>query len=74
MTKFRTLIRVKKVFADRVEIVIPGWDSQVVVQIFNKRIPKDILEVMHPGKRLHAKVNRGAVFAYDLDFSDWEPE
>lgn len=71
---WRTLIRVILIEDDGVWITLPSWNPRAALMIKNEEIPKEIVEIMLPGKRLHARCNTGNEYIYNLVFSDWEKE
>lgn len=71
---WRTLIRVMTVngYKDEVGVVIPGWNSNLTVQIPMHRIPLELRKQLTKDFRCFAKVNIGAEDWKDLKFEDWE--
>jgi hypothetical protein len=68
--KWRTLVRVTRVYPDEVRVTIPGWDQHQDVGLEPSSLPRAV-EV---GDRLHARVNLDARFPHQLVFEDWETE
>jgi len=74
---WRTLVRVEdKRTSDQgvifLYVVVPAWNSNEVVRLPSEIIPPNILDKLHPGSRLHARVNLGANGNEELFFEDWE--
>jgi hypothetical protein len=68
MTRWRTLVRVTRVYPGEVRVILPGWDTQQDVGLDPSALPRAV-EV---GDRLHARVNLDARFPEDLVFDEWE--
>ena len=73
---WRTLVRVVQNFysVEYVMVLVPAWDAYTLVKINHSDIPEEILPLMVPGRRLHARVNTGAESRLDLRFDSWEQE
>jgi hypothetical protein len=68
MTKYRTLVRIVRVGAFYLEVVVPAWKPNQIVSISK---PSELADV-NVTQRAYAKVNLSAYLERDLDFSDWE--
>jgi hypothetical protein len=72
---WRTLIRVEDVdneYSHCVYVVAPGWNANKVIRLEFDEFPSEILPLLVPDCRLHAKVNIGAEHENDLYFAEWE--
>ena len=74
-TPWRTLIRFEALdnVNEHALIIVPAWDSSVIIRIPKVFIPADILLAVEQGEiRHYAHVNVGADYVTDLVFSKWE--
>jgi hypothetical protein len=69
---WRTLIRVVYCGKLYAYVVVPSWDSTVIIKISLNSIPKDISDQMGPDFRCHAHVNIGSTLKKNLRFESWE--
>ena len=68
MTKFRTLVRVVRVGAFYIDVVVPAWNPKRIVTIERT----SVLNNVNVAQRIYARVDLNASTDGDLDFSDWE--
>ena len=70
---WRTLVRVDEVTdGGYLYAIVPAWSPQQKIRLYKDSLPKEILDLVEPGKRFHAQVNIGAESHEDLFFDDWE--
>lgn len=70
---WRTLVRVDEVTdGGYLYAIVPAWSPQQKIRLYKDSLPKEILDLVEPGKRFHAQVNIGAERHEDLFFDDWE--
>lgn len=70
---WRTLVRVDEVTdGGYFYAIVPAWSPQRKIRLYEDSLPKEILDLVEPGKRFHAQVNIGAESHEDLFFDDWE--
>jgi hypothetical protein len=69
---WRTLIRIDDVDENYFYFIIPSWNPNEGISIIKSDLPPEVLAIIKPDLRLHAKVNIDATVTNDLFFIDWE--
>lgn len=69
---WRTLLRVEKIEENAVHFIIPAWNYEQPVVVEKNKIPNEILLLLKPDFRLHAKVNIGNDDVSELIFEEWQ--
>jgi hypothetical protein len=73
---WRALIRVEDVRSTQgvpfIYVIVPSWNAQEVVRLPNDVFPEELIPLIKPGVRVHAKVNLGAENQEQLFFEEWE--
>ena len=74
---WRALIRIENIDVvddgpGLVDIVVPGWNPNKVLQLSYPTLPPEVFEGVEAGQRLYARTNLGAENEDELFFCDWE--
>lgn len=73
LVSWRTLVGVHNVTQTHVFVVVPAWNTKLVVPILLDTLPALTAQrILNGAAFLHAKVNLGADRADELTFTEWE--
>jgi len=69
---WRTLVRVVAVHENSIDVVIPGWNSEQIINLPSFKIVDWLMERAEPGYRFHCSTNKGVNKVEDLEFCNFE--
>jgi len=55
-------------------VILPAWDPGEVIRLRLTTMPREIIDVLSPGKKLHVQANIGAKRHEEIYFDQWEPD